>query len=117
MASFLVSWIATVVIRALNRSIADDTLNALATRGVRQVLEVAHCVHITVALFDHLFDLVFDEHVEILDLFACYAALFGPPFGVLDKPDLQEPLLFCDTVRGLSMLPAGLHKVALVRVM
>eukprot|EP00957_Ditylum_brightwellii_P037048 2804993-Ditylum_brightwellii.AAC.1 len=70
-----------------------------------------------VTLFDHLIDLVFDEYVEILDFFGTYAALFGLPFGVLDKPDLLEPLLFRDIVLGLNVLPAGLHKVALVCVM
>eukprot|EP00957_Ditylum_brightwellii_P015978 1203628-Ditylum_brightwellii.AAC.1 len=117
MASFLVGRFVTLAIRALNRSIVDDTLDALVAQGDRQVLEVAHCVHAVVTLFDCFFDLVFDEHVEILDLFACQAALFGLPFGVLDKPDLPEPLLFCDTVCGLNMLPAALHKVALIRAM
>eukprot|EP00957_Ditylum_brightwellii_P044527 3377522-Ditylum_brightwellii.AAC.1 len=117
MASFLVDRFVTVVIRAPNRSITDYTLDTLVAQGDRQVLKVAHCVHVTVALFDHFFDLVFDKRVEIIDLFACQATLFGPTFGVLDKPDLLEPLLFCDTVRGLNVLPATLHKVALVCVM
>eukprot|EP00957_Ditylum_brightwellii_P114876 8760598-Ditylum_brightwellii.AAC.1 len=67
--------------------------------------------------FDRFFDLVFDERVEILDLFACRAMLFGPPFGVLNKPDLPEPLLFRNTVCGLHMLPAALHKDTLVHAM
>eukprot|EP00957_Ditylum_brightwellii_P186917 14234062-Ditylum_brightwellii.AAC.1 len=117
MASFLVNRFATVAIRALDRSIADDTLNALVAQGDRQVLKVAHCLHVAVALFDCFFDLVFDEHIEILDLFACQATLFGPPFSVLDKPNLLEPLPFCDMVCGLNVLPAALHKVALVHVM
>eukprot|EP00957_Ditylum_brightwellii_P113268 8636815-Ditylum_brightwellii.AAC.1 len=117
MASFLVGQLATVIVRAFDRSIADDTLDALTARGDRQVLEVAHCVHVTVALFDHLFDLVFDKCVEILDLFACQAAPFGLPFGILYKPDLPEPLLFRDMVRGLNMLPVALHKVALICAM
>eukprot|EP00957_Ditylum_brightwellii_P007048 533472-Ditylum_brightwellii.AAC.1 len=71
MASFLGSWLATLVVRALGRSIADDTLDALIARGDGQVLEVAHRVHVAVTLFDCLFDLVLDKHVEILDLFAC----------------------------------------------
>eukprot|EP00957_Ditylum_brightwellii_P117522 8963214-Ditylum_brightwellii.AAC.1 len=71
MASFLVGRLVTVVVQALNRSINDDTLDALVAQGDRQVLKVAHCVHVLVTLFDHLFDLVFDEHVKILDLFAC----------------------------------------------
>eukprot|EP00957_Ditylum_brightwellii_P193726 14752268-Ditylum_brightwellii.AAC.1 len=81
MASFLVGWFAIVVVRALNRSIADDTLDALVAQGNRQAL------------------------------------LFGPLFGVLDKLDLLEPLLFRDIVRGLNVLPAALHKFALVYVM
>eukprot|EP00957_Ditylum_brightwellii_P188710 14364859-Ditylum_brightwellii.AAC.1 len=117
MASFLVGRFVTSVVRALIRSIADDTLDAIIAQGDRQVLEVAHCVHVMVALFDYLFNLVFDKHIEILDLFACQAALFGPPFGILDKPDLPEPLLFCDTVHRLNVLPVALHKVALVCVM
>eukprot|EP00957_Ditylum_brightwellii_P025530 1930364-Ditylum_brightwellii.AAC.1 len=74
-------------------------------------------MHVMVALFGCFFDLVFDKRTEILDLFACQAALFGPPFGVFDKPDLPEPLLFCDAVRGLNVLPVALHKVALVCIM
>eukprot|EP00957_Ditylum_brightwellii_P074508 5661259-Ditylum_brightwellii.AAC.1 len=70
-----------------------------------------------VTLFDFLIDLVFDKCAEILDLFVYYATLFGPPFGILDKPDLPEPLLFRDMLCGLNVLPAGLHKVALVHVM
>eukprot|EP00957_Ditylum_brightwellii_P184320 14039730-Ditylum_brightwellii.AAC.1 len=66
MASFLVGRLATVVVRALNRSIADDTLNALVAQRDRQVL----------------------------NLFASQAMPFGPPFSVLNKPDLPEPLLF-----------------------
>eukprot|EP00957_Ditylum_brightwellii_P211404 15366135-Ditylum_brightwellii.AAC.2 len=117
MVSFLADRLATVVIQALNRSIADDTLDALVTQGDRQVLEVAHRVHVMVVLFDCFFNLVFDKCVEILDLFACQAAPFGPPFGVLSKPDLPEPLLFRNTMCGLIMLPAALHKVALVCAM
>eukprot|EP00957_Ditylum_brightwellii_P092370 7032926-Ditylum_brightwellii.AAC.1 len=113
MASFLVGQFATVVIRALNRSITDDTMDAIVTQGDRQVLEVAHCVHVAVVLSDCFFDLVFDKHVEILDLFACQATIFGLPFGILDKPDLPEPLLFHAVVHGLNVLPAALHKVAL----
>eukprot|EP00957_Ditylum_brightwellii_P027038 2044977-Ditylum_brightwellii.AAC.1 len=90
MASFLVDWLATVVIQALNRSIADDNLDALVAQGDRQVLKFTHCVHVPVALFDHLFDLVFDKCVGILDLFA---------------------------LGGLNMLPVALHKVALVCAM
>eukprot|EP00957_Ditylum_brightwellii_P046749 3548153-Ditylum_brightwellii.AAC.1 len=117
MASFFVGWLTTVVIRALNRSIVDDTLDALVARGDREVLKVAHHMHDTAALFDRLFDLVFDKRIEILDLFACQAVPFGPPFGILNKPDLPEPLLLCNTVRGLNVLPAGLYNVALVCVM
>eukprot|EP00957_Ditylum_brightwellii_P161379 12287804-Ditylum_brightwellii.AAC.1 len=90
MASFLVGQLATVVIRALIRSIADDTLDALIAQGDRQVLEIAHCMH---------------------------AALFGLPFGILDKPDLLKPLLFCNTVHGMNVLPVALHNAALVHVM
>eukprot|EP00957_Ditylum_brightwellii_P104824 7989661-Ditylum_brightwellii.AAC.1 len=114
MASFLVGRLATVVVRALNRSIADHTLDALVACRDRRVLEVTHCVHVMVVLFGCLFDLVFDKCVEILDFFACQDVPFGLPFGVLNKPDLLEPLLCCDTVRGLNALPAALHKVALV---
>eukprot|EP00957_Ditylum_brightwellii_P015949 1201167-Ditylum_brightwellii.AAC.1 len=71
MALFLGSRLATLVVRALNRSMANDTLDALVAQGDGQVLEVAHHVHVAVALFDHLFNLVFDKCVEILDLFAC----------------------------------------------
>eukprot|EP00957_Ditylum_brightwellii_P114628 8741841-Ditylum_brightwellii.AAC.1 len=97
MASFLVAQLATVVIQFLNRSITYGTLDALVAQGDRQVLKVSHHVHVAVALFDGLFDLVFDKRVEVLDLFACQAAPFGLSFGVLNKPDLLEPLLFCDT--------------------
>eukprot|EP00957_Ditylum_brightwellii_P144887 11035445-Ditylum_brightwellii.AAC.1 len=69
MASFLRSWLATLVIKALSRSIADDTLDTLITQGDGQVLKVGHRVHVMVALFDCLIDLALDEHVEILDLF------------------------------------------------
>eukprot|EP00957_Ditylum_brightwellii_P066502 5048878-Ditylum_brightwellii.AAC.1 len=117
MASFLVGPFATVVVRALNRSIADDTLDALVAQGDRQFLKVFHCVHVAVALFDHFFDLVFDKLVEILDLFACQVMLFGLPFGVLDKLDLPEPLLFRDAMHGLNVLPVALHKVILVCAM
>eukprot|EP00957_Ditylum_brightwellii_P177519 13520671-Ditylum_brightwellii.AAC.1 len=125
MASFLVGRLATAIVRALNKSIANNILDALVAQGDRQVLEVAHCVHVAVALIDLVFDLAFDlffdlffeEHIEILDLFACQAAPFGMPFGVLGKPDLSEPLLFRDMVHGLNMLPAALHKVALIRTM
>eukprot|EP00957_Ditylum_brightwellii_P124375 9479684-Ditylum_brightwellii.AAC.1 len=109
MASFLVGRLVTLIVRALNRSIADDTLGALIAQGDRQVLEVA--------LFDCFFDLVFDKCTQIIDLFACQAALFGQTFGVLYKLDLPEPLLFCDVVRGLNVLPAALHKVALIFAM
>eukprot|EP00957_Ditylum_brightwellii_P069497 5277408-Ditylum_brightwellii.AAC.1 len=85
-------------------------MDALVARGGRQVLEVAHCVHVAVALFDCLFNLVFDERIEVLDLFACQAAPFGSPFGILNKPDLPEPLMFRNTACGLNVLPAGLHK-------
>eukprot|EP00957_Ditylum_brightwellii_P028850 2179948-Ditylum_brightwellii.AAC.1 len=74
-------------------------------------------MHVGVALFDHLIDIVFNECIEILDLFACQAAVFGAPFGVLDKPDQPEPLLFRDIVHGLNVLPVALHKVALIQVM
>eukprot|EP00957_Ditylum_brightwellii_P076849 5840922-Ditylum_brightwellii.AAC.1 len=117
MASFLVGWFAAFTIRALDRSIADDTLNALIAQGDRHVLTVAHCVHVAVALFDFFFDLVFDKRIEILDLFACYATLFGLRFGALNKLDLPEHLLFHDMVCGLNMCPAALHKVALIHVM
>eukprot|EP00957_Ditylum_brightwellii_P125881 9595895-Ditylum_brightwellii.AAC.1 len=74
-------------------------------------------MHVVVALFDRLFNLVFDKCVEILDLFACQAAPFSPSFGVLNKLDLPEPLLFHDMVCRLNVLPEGLCKVILVRVM
>eukprot|EP00957_Ditylum_brightwellii_P034872 2642683-Ditylum_brightwellii.AAC.1 len=115
MASFLVGWFATVAVRALNRSIADNTLGFFVAQGDKQVLKVDHCVHVAVVLFDSFFDLVFDECVEILDLFAYQAMLFGLPFGIFNKPNLPEPLLFCNTVCGLHMLPTALHKVTLVR--
>eukprot|EP00957_Ditylum_brightwellii_P001039 82490-Ditylum_brightwellii.AAC.1 len=117
MASFLVGRLVTLITRALDKSIAGDTLDALVSQGDRQALKIAHHIHVAVALFDCLFDLVFDKRVEILDPFAYQAALFGPPFGILDKPDLQKPLLFRDAVHGLNVLPVRLHKVALVCVM
>eukprot|EP00957_Ditylum_brightwellii_P177505 13519497-Ditylum_brightwellii.AAC.1 len=116
MASFLGSWLATLVVRALDKSIADDTLDTLIAQEYGQLFEVAHCV-LAVALFDQLFDLFFDNFIEILDLFACYAAFFGPPFSILDKLNLLEPLLIHDIVCGLNVLPAGLHKVAPLCVM
>eukprot|EP00957_Ditylum_brightwellii_P049532 3757326-Ditylum_brightwellii.AAC.1 len=64
MASFLVGRLATVVVQVLIRSVADDTLDALIAQGDRQVLKVVHCMHVTVALFDHLIDLVFDKRVQ-----------------------------------------------------
>eukprot|EP00957_Ditylum_brightwellii_P118854 9065199-Ditylum_brightwellii.AAC.1 len=69
MASFLGSWLAALVVIALDRSVADDTLDTLVAQGDGQVLKVAHCVHIVVTLFDHLIDLVLGKFVEILDLF------------------------------------------------
>eukprot|EP00957_Ditylum_brightwellii_P082277 6256044-Ditylum_brightwellii.AAC.1 len=74
-------------------------------------------MHAAVALLDHLVDLIFDERIEVLDFFGCQAVPFGWPFGVFYKPDLQEPLLFRNTVHGLNVLPASLSKVALVCVM
>eukprot|EP00957_Ditylum_brightwellii_P143177 10909253-Ditylum_brightwellii.AAC.1 len=114
MVSFLVSRFATVAIRALIRSIADDTLDALVAQGDRHIFEDTHHMHVVVELFDHFFDLIFDECIEIIDLFTCQAALFGLPFGIFNKPDLPMPLLFHDAVRGLNVLPAALNKVALV---
>eukprot|EP00957_Ditylum_brightwellii_P028223 2131649-Ditylum_brightwellii.AAC.1 len=69
MASFLGSWLAVLVVRALDRSIADDTLDTLVAQGDGQVLKVTHHVHVTVVFFDHLINLALDERVEILDLF------------------------------------------------
>eukprot|EP00957_Ditylum_brightwellii_P093949 7154174-Ditylum_brightwellii.AAC.1 len=69
MALFLGSQLVTLVVRALIRSITDDTLDTLVAQGDGHVLKVAHCVHVSVALFDHLINLVLDEHIETLDLF------------------------------------------------
>eukprot|EP00957_Ditylum_brightwellii_P038062 2879082-Ditylum_brightwellii.AAC.1 len=69
MASFLRSWLVTLVIRALGRSIADDTLDTRVAQGDGQVLEVAHCIHAVVAFFGCLINLVLDKRIEILDLF------------------------------------------------
>ena len=74
-------------------------------------------MHVAVALFDRLVDFVFDKHVQVLDLFACHVASLCVPFGVFNKPDLLEPLLFRNTVRGLNVFPARISKVALVGVM
>eukprot|EP00957_Ditylum_brightwellii_P161317 12282793-Ditylum_brightwellii.AAC.1 len=116
MALFLVGQFVTLVVRTLNRSITDDALDALVAQGDRQVLKVAHHVHAAVALFDCFFDLVLDRQVEILDLFACQAMLFGLPFNVLYKLDLLELLLFYVAVCGLNVLPAALHKVPFISV-
>eukprot|EP00957_Ditylum_brightwellii_P041010 3105226-Ditylum_brightwellii.AAC.1 len=70
MASFLVGLLATLIIRAFDRSIADDTLDALFSQGDRQFLKVAHCVNAAVVFFDCFFDFVFGKCIEILDLFA-----------------------------------------------
>eukprot|EP00957_Ditylum_brightwellii_P016792 1263977-Ditylum_brightwellii.AAC.1 len=64
MASLLVGWLATVVVRFLIRSIADDTLDTRIAQGDRQVLKVAHRVHVTIAFFDRLIYLVFDKRVQ-----------------------------------------------------
>eukprot|EP00957_Ditylum_brightwellii_P009855 743495-Ditylum_brightwellii.AAC.1 len=77
MASFLGSWLATLIVRALNRSIADDALDALVTQGDGQVLKVIHHMHVAFALFGHLFDLVLDKCIDILDLYA-YPAFWRP---------------------------------------
>eukprot|EP00957_Ditylum_brightwellii_P006053 458423-Ditylum_brightwellii.AAC.1 len=65
MASFLRSQLANLVIRALNRSIADGTLDTLVTCGEGQILKVAYCMHVTIILLDCLIDLVFGKFVEI----------------------------------------------------
>eukprot|EP00957_Ditylum_brightwellii_P133098 10148639-Ditylum_brightwellii.AAC.1 len=70
-ASFLVGRLATVTVQFLIGSDADDALDALIAQRDGYVLEVAHCVHVTVVLLDCLFNLVFEERVQVLDLFAC----------------------------------------------
>eukprot|EP00957_Ditylum_brightwellii_P172558 13136631-Ditylum_brightwellii.AAC.1 len=97
MASFLVGRLATVIVGVLIRSITDDTLDPLIAQGDRQVLKVAHHMHVVVMLFDPIIDLVFDKHIQVLDLFACQATSFRAPFGIFYKLDLLEPLLFCNT--------------------
>eukprot|EP00957_Ditylum_brightwellii_P031770 2409197-Ditylum_brightwellii.AAC.1 len=74
-------------------------------------------MHVVVALLDCLVNLVLEKCIEILDLFGAYAVLLGAPFGILNKADLPEPLLFCDTVSGLNMLLASIIVVALFHVM
>eukprot|EP00957_Ditylum_brightwellii_P005657 431564-Ditylum_brightwellii.AAC.1 len=99
MASLLVGRLAAVAVRFLITSVIDDALDAIIARGDGHILKVAHCVHVAVALFDHLVDLVLDERVQVLDLLAGQAASLSVPFGVFNGPDLLEPLLFRDTVR------------------
>eukprot|EP00957_Ditylum_brightwellii_P036804 2787374-Ditylum_brightwellii.AAC.1 len=70
-------------------------------------------MHVAVAYFDCLVNLVLDERVQILDLLACQAASLGAPFGVFNESDLPEPLLFRDTVRWLNVFLARFSKVAL----
>eukprot|EP00957_Ditylum_brightwellii_P121927 9298377-Ditylum_brightwellii.AAC.1 len=70
MALFLGSWLAALIVRALNRSIVDDTLDTLIAQGDGQVLKAAHCMHVTFVLFDCLINFVLDKSVEILDLFS-----------------------------------------------
>ena len=68
MALFFGSWLAILVIWALFRSIADDTLDTLVAWEEGQVFEVAYCVH-AVVLHGYLLNLIFDKCAEILDLF------------------------------------------------
>eukprot|EP00957_Ditylum_brightwellii_P040769 3086299-Ditylum_brightwellii.AAC.1 len=58
MASFLRSWLATLIVRALFRRINDDTLDTLFALGEGQVFKVAHHVHVVIVLFDCLINLV-----------------------------------------------------------
>eukprot|EP00957_Ditylum_brightwellii_P025609 1935325-Ditylum_brightwellii.AAC.1 len=68
MSSFLRIRLATLVVRALIRSIADDTLDTLNASGDRQILKVAHCMHVVILLLDHLINLVLYKIIDILDL-------------------------------------------------
>eukprot|EP00957_Ditylum_brightwellii_P087103 6629470-Ditylum_brightwellii.AAC.1 len=117
MASLLVGQLAAIAVQFLIGSVADDSLNAIIARGDGQILKVAHRVHVTVALLDCLFDLVLDKRVQVFDLSACQVAFLGTPFGALHEPDLPEPLLLCNTVRGLNVLFTRFSKVALGCVM
>ena len=71
MASLLVGQLAAITIRFLIGSVTDDALDAIIARGDGQVVKVAHCVHVIVALLDCFFDLVLEERVQVLDLSAC----------------------------------------------
>eukprot|EP00957_Ditylum_brightwellii_P098776 7524492-Ditylum_brightwellii.AAC.1 len=68
-------------------------------------------------LIDHFVNLVFEECVDILDLFGTYVVLLGTPFDTLNKTDLPQPLFFCDMVSGMNVLPASLVDVAFSHVM
>eukprot|EP00957_Ditylum_brightwellii_P185489 14122981-Ditylum_brightwellii.AAC.1 len=74
-------------------------------------------MYVVIALLDCAVDLVFDKCIEILDLFGALAVLLGGPFGILNKTDLPESLLFHDMASGLNVLLASLIAVALLYVM
>eukprot|EP00957_Ditylum_brightwellii_P106742 8143616-Ditylum_brightwellii.AAC.1 len=117
MASLLVGRLAAVAVQFLIGSVADDALNDIISQGDGQILEVTYRVHVTVALLDYLIDLVLDKHVQVFDLSACQAAFLGVPFGVFNKLNLPEPLLFCNMVRWLNVFLARFSEVALGGVM
>eukprot|EP00957_Ditylum_brightwellii_P094481 7194071-Ditylum_brightwellii.AAC.1 len=71
MASLLVGWLAAIAVRFLIARVADDAFHDFIARGEGEVVKVAHCVHVGVAILDHFFDLVLDKRVQVPDLFAC----------------------------------------------
>eukprot|EP00957_Ditylum_brightwellii_P096504 7349772-Ditylum_brightwellii.AAC.1 len=64
MASLLVGRLAAIAVQFLIACVADDAFHAFITQGEGDVVKVAHCVHVAVALLDCFFDLVLDKHVQ-----------------------------------------------------
>eukprot|EP00957_Ditylum_brightwellii_P163731 12465138-Ditylum_brightwellii.AAC.1 len=117
MASLFGSLFAILIARVLNRSTTHNALGTLITGGDGRLLKDTHCMHDMIALLDSLIDLVLDKCVVVFDLFGAHAMLLGTPIGILNKPDMLEPLFCCDVVSGLNMLPVSLIMVAFLCVM
>eukprot|EP00957_Ditylum_brightwellii_P180193 13725822-Ditylum_brightwellii.AAC.1 len=113
MASLFGSQLVILIFRVLNRSVTHDTLDTLITGRDGQLLEVAHQMHVVIALLHCHINLVLDKRIEIFDLFGAQAMLLDMPLSIINKVDLPEPLLFCDMMSGLNILPVSLIIVAL----
>eukprot|EP00957_Ditylum_brightwellii_P146321 11141498-Ditylum_brightwellii.AAC.1 len=61
MASLLVGRLVAIAIRFLIGSVANDAFHAFIAQGEGEVVKVAHCVHVAVAILDCFFDLVLDK--------------------------------------------------------